>query len=234
MTKVDLYLGSDIGAWVLQQISCEFVERVITLDSNVKKIAENEGFNILEGDANKLEFTPCKFGVSVHYPRIISQPLLLKYTTMYNLHPGYLPWGKGYFPVFWSLWEDKPAGATLHEMILEVDSGPIVDQIQVEYFSYDTGDSLFRRVREAEKQLFLKYWPRILEQRKLPSAVQVKEGSWHSKSQFYQVKRPEQWEAMSSRDIIKLARCLTFDGYSGLELDLQEKSCTLQIKIEGD
>lgn len=171
-------------------------------------------------------------GLSVHYPHIFSAAFLARYRKMYNLHPGYLPWGRGFYPVFWALWEHEPAGATLHEIDAGVDTGPVVAQIRVEYTDSDTGVSLHRRVREAEERLFQEYWPRIASGEALPATYQQGRGAYHSKAQFFERKRPADWRTMSAEDLLRLARALAFPGHSGLEIDVNGQRMEVSVRID--
>jgi methionyl-tRNA formyltransferase len=215
---VDLYLGSDMGLWVLDQIESDAVRQAITFDEGIAAKAESHGIRVLRGNANSIPFVPADIGLSVHYPRLLKPHLIAQYRKLYNLHPGYLPWGRGYYPVFWALWERTPAGATLHEITAGIDEGPIVAQVNVEYGVDDTGETLFQRVRMAEKLLFCEYWQRIITGEQLPSFLQTDLGSYHTKQEFFALKQNCDWSNMTAEDLIRLIRCLTFSGYSGLEV----------------
>ena len=189
MTKVDLLLGSDLGLWVLETVNPEYISCVFTLDLNIAALAARYGIEVFTDNVNQVVFEPSNISLSVHYPRIIQLPLLKRYKKIYNLHPGYLPWGRGYYPVFWAIWEQSPAGATLHEISAEIDEGSVVVQRKVEQFPNDTGGSLFERVRETEKDLFLELWPRIIAGEILPTSPQNGTGIYHSKRDFFDLKQ---------------------------------------------
>lgn len=230
MNTVDLYLGGDLGLWALQQVSVELVGQVFTRDEDIFQPSRSRGLRAWQENANNLSFKPSEIAFSVHYPIILKEGLIAKYRKLYNLHPGYLPWGRGYYPIFWALWEQTPAGATLHEMNARLDEGPIVSQIQVEYYPDDTGGSLFRRVREAEKTLFNEYWPKIIAGDFIPSHHQPKGGTYHSKEEFFELKKRSNWNTMSSHDLVRLIRCLTFPGYTGVEITLGQHKFELHLE----
>ena len=146
LKSIDLFLGSDIGYWALDHLDLSKVMNVFTIDDQIYLHAESLGLSVSMKNANLVEFIPSNIGFSIHYPRIIKPHLISQYKKLYNIHPGYLPWGRGYYPIFWALFEQTPCGITIHEITEGVDEGPIVMQREVEYFSYDTGDSLYRRV----------------------------------------------------------------------------------------
>jgi methionyl-tRNA formyltransferase len=235
---IDLYLGSNIGIWVLEEVwrDKKNIGNIITLDKEIAKIANNFGSEVIDSkNINNITFETSYFGFSVHYPKLIKKHLITKYKKLYNLHPSYLPWGKGYYPVFWALWEGSPAGATLHEIDQNIDTGNIVEQIKVDYCDFDTGYSLFQRVRESEKILFKKYWSQLLKKEIPPSFTQVGEGSFHTKKEFFKLKRNCEYENIKGVDLIRLIRYLTFEGYTGLEIILNNQKFELSLrKIDSD
>lgn len=231
MKKVDLYLGGDLGIWTLENVSTEFITRVFTADEAIADIAVSYNIGVETSNPNFIDFQPSEIGFSVHYPVIFKAEIISKYSKIYNLHPGYLPWGRGYYPIFWALWEEAPAGATLHEINIGIDEGSIVDQTQVEYSPIDTGGSLFEIVRQAEKDLFLKYWSMIIKGKKIPAYPQPEGGSYHTKKEFLNFKQNANWESMNGRDLIKLIRCLTFPRYTGLEINLGSKKFGLHLEL---
>jgi methionyl-tRNA formyltransferase len=231
LKKIDLYLGGQIGLWALRQVPPQHISRVFTLDTGIVEAARSLEIEAWDYDVNTTESIQGEIGFSVHYPRILRPHLIERYRKIYNLHPGYLPWGRGFYPVFWALWEQTPAGATLHEITAEVDEGPIVAQIQVKYYSHDTGGSLHERVREAEEKLFLDYWPRILKGESLAAIPQLThKGSYHTKKEFFMLKEHAPLESLGGEELLRLIRCLTFPGFSGLVVLAGEKKFDVRFE----
>jgi methionyl-tRNA formyltransferase len=42
-----------------------------------------------------------------------------------NVHPTYLPWGRGIYPILWAAYEGTPQGASIHQIDPGIDSGPV-------------------------------------------------------------------------------------------------------------
>jgi methionyl-tRNA formyltransferase len=218
--KVDLFLDGDLGLWALNQVQKEQVGIVFTTDNDLFDNADKKDFVVLLDDPNHLQFISSQRAISIHYKRILNRSVLGQYEKTFNLHPSYLPWGRGYYPIFWALWENTPAGATLHEMMEQVDQGPIVEQINVEYETYETGYDLFLRIREAEKKLFLKFFPKIASGDLIVSYAQSEEGTYHTKKDFFSLKEDIDWKSLSADSFIKLVRYLTFPGFPGFSIEL--------------
>jgi folate-dependent phosphoribosylglycinamide formyltransferase PurN len=194
----DLLIGGTLGGWALGHADPADVAQVVTDDPTLARAAAALGLAVRHDH----EYEPSGRALSVHYKRILPAALIARYEGIWNLHPGLLPWGRGMYPVFWALWEGTPAGATLHELVEALDAGPIVAQTEVPVLPDDTGGSLHARVQQAEKDLFAAYWPRIVAGEALPSTPQSGAGSYHTLSEFLELKE----HGTGAR----LARCLQF------------------------
>jgi methionyl-tRNA formyltransferase len=213
-------LGSAIGKRVLDLVDSGSISHIWTDDHQIAAKAVDAGIR-LHGTFE----TPCHeaapaVAMSVHFPRILNERVLASYDFALNLHPGLLPFGRGWYPVFWALLDEEPAGATLHLMTNAVDGGPVVDQTEVPYTRTDTGASLHDRVQEAEIELFHRWWPRIATGERPPSRPQRPGGSFHSKRDFEQRRSLSDLDAISAEELVRLARCLTFPGFPGLIVDI--------------
>lgn len=221
--KVDFFIDGDLGLWALEQVTKDHIGTVFTTDGDIFNVASKRGFEVIQDNPNHLQYTPSQRAISVHYKKILGSSVLGCYQKAYNIHPGYLPWGRGYYPIFWALWENTPAGATLHEMVEQVDRGPIVQQIKIDYGIYETGYEVFTRVREAEKKLFLKIFPKIVSGDDISSYIRTEEGSYHTKKDFLDLKQQIDWKLLSADSFVKLVRYLTFPSFSGFTIELDEQ-----------
>ncbi|MDQ3979267.1 MAG: hypothetical protein M3314_06935 [Actinomycetota bacterium] len=229
---VDLYLGGDLGQWVLGQLGPARVLTVFTLDDEITEAADRLGLDRRRDPPDPDDVANGAVAFCVHYPKIFPSALIARYRRMYNLHPGYLPWGRGFYPVFWALWEQTPAGATLHEITEGLDKGPVVKQVRVAYGPADTGASLHRRVREAERQIFQEVWPRIaggeLPPARPPSTEEA--GSYHAKAEFHTLREQADISVMTVPDLLRLVRSFTFPGFPGLVVRLGDRRFELRLE----
>ena len=92
---------------------------------------------------------------------IFKQDLLDKVKNSLNIHPSYLPYGRGRDPVVWAIRTRSPAGVTLHEINDQVDGGDIWYQEEVPYKLPITGNNLYQKVINACIRLFKVHWPKI-------------------------------------------------------------------------
>lgn len=208
-----------MGLWALRNVDLTDVGLVFAGDQAVREECAALGIGARVRSDPDPGSGHRGIGISVHYPKVLTHDQIAGFDALYNLHPGYLPWGRGYYPVFWALWEGSPAGCTFHEVVEHLDRGPIVDQIQVPYSAADTGGSLFARVRQAERELFIRAWGKALDGSLPRGSPQTADGTYHTKRDFFALKRCEDWSARSGEELLRLIRCLTFPGVPGLEIE---------------
>ncbi len=208
--SIDLLVGGTLGAWALQHAPVASVRQVVSRDDELIALAARLGHDVFAGDPHGAGFAPGRAALSVHFPLILDAALIARYGgAIWNLHPGLLPWGRGMYPVFWALWEGTPAGATLHELTVGLDAGPIVEQRSVAALPSDTGGLLHGRVQAAERELFETWLPRLAGGERPHATPQPPGGSYHALAEFEHLRDEGRYEVpRSERE--RLARCLTF------------------------
>lgn len=209
---VELLVGSEMGRWTVGRVDPVSVVRVVTTDEEATRVARRRGIPVATRP------TGAAIGLSVHYPLVLSDQELRGYGSIYNLHPGYLPWGRGHFPLVWAIWLGEPAGATLHHLVRRLDGGPLVDQRRLEVEPGENAYELYQRLSDLERSMFDEWWPRIASGRALPERPQPSGGSYHDKAEF-QTLLATDIRGMSPRDIDRLRRALYFPGRPGLRVD---------------
>ncbi len=80
-----------------------------------------------------------------------------------NMHDGLLPHNRGRMACAWPLLDGTPAGVTLHEMVPELDAGPILAQQSMPIFPDDTAMTVYERQIAIAFDLFTDSWPKITE-----------------------------------------------------------------------
>lgn len=100
--------------------------------------------------------------LSIHFPEILPDLWLRAFRRgCVNLHPAFLPWGRGWHTPTWAILDGTPIGASLHYMTPELDAGDIIDQQRVVVSPKDTAHTLYQRVLRAEYDLFVRTWPAL-------------------------------------------------------------------------
>ena len=91
--------------------------------------------------------------LSIHCKQIFPKELI-KAVKCINIHPGYNPINRGWYPQVFAIINDLPVGATIHEIDEELDYGKIIARDFVDKRIYDTSLSLYEKITQKEMELF--------------------------------------------------------------------------------
>jgi len=89
---------------------------------------------------------------SIHSKQIFPE-VLVNSIPCINVHPGYNPYNRGWYPQVFAIIENNIIGATIHLMDKELDHGDIIARKVVRKYTWDTSESLYNRILEAEIEL---------------------------------------------------------------------------------
>ena len=105
-------------------------------------------------DQKDIDFIKLNYDLifSIHCKQIFPSELVSNLKCV-NIHPGYNPINRGWYPQVFSIINNLPIGATIHEIDEKLDHGKIIDRVLVEKSSYDTSDSLYNKIIHEELKL---------------------------------------------------------------------------------
>lgn len=147
-----------------------------------------------------------------------------------NLHPGYLPKNRGWYPNIWPIVDGTQAGVTLHLIDKGADTGPIIAQEKTTINPTDTAESLYEKQQKQLVGLFKKTW---IELKKdgieiIPQADD--EATYHYKNDLYNDIEIDLEKLYKARDLINLFRSRSFKD-KGLAYFVEDGE-KINIKIE--
>jgi len=154
-------------------------------------------------------------GISVLFDHIL-QPDMLDIFPLgcLNLHPALLPHNRGQYPNVWSIVDGSPAGTTLHFMDNGIDTGDIVAQRSIPVESYDTGETLYRRLEAASLELFKQSWP-IVRNGQATRTPQRGAASYHRTQDVDSIDLIDLDATTTARKLIDRLRARTFPPHPG-------------------
>lgn len=148
-----------------------------------------------------------------------------------NVHPGYLPDGRGFYPNVWSIIEDRPAGATIHYMDSGIDTGPIIARKMVEKQFDDNAAALYKRIETASIQLFKNIWPDIESGSVTTTQQSKEEGAFHSQADFEKLCRLDPDATYTVREMIDRLRALTHPPHENAVISIDGDSYHVEISL---
>jgi dTDP-4-amino-4,6-dideoxyglucose formyltransferase len=155
--------------------------------------------------------------ISLHCKQIFPKHLL-ESALCINIHPGYIPDNRGWYPQVFSIINGKPLGASIHVMTEEIDFGNVIAQKEVPIFSWDTSESAYNRVLEAECALLKEHLRAILA-RSFDAIRPTQKGNINSKKDFECLCRIDLELIASYRQVIDHLRALSHGGHLNAYFD---------------
>lgn len=129
-----------------------------------------------------------------------------------NVHPGYNPYNRGWYPQVFGILNKEPVGVTIHRMDSQLDHGPILFQEKVPIYPTDTSYDVYLRIQELEATMLKKHLPAILRGDYIEQ-VMCEEGSIHYKKDFEALCKIDLNKKATYGEVIDHLRAMTFKGY---------------------
>lgn len=135
-------------------------------DKSITSILAHHGHTILNW-ADKVTL-PLIIGEKVDFivsdrPQSLIKQDVLDYlpNKVINLHPAFLPWNRGYHPLYFSVRDDNPSGNSIHYIDIGIDTGDIIEREEIYFSEDDTLRTAYDKLRDAMVEMFAKAWPKI-------------------------------------------------------------------------
>ena len=158
-------------------------------------------------------------------------PSLVNNIKCINVHPGFNPYNRGWYPQVFSIIYDLPIGATIHEIDEKLDNGLIIDRVQVHKNTWDTSLDLYERVVKAEIELLKINLPKILEG-KYPVVKPEFSGKTYLKKDFKKLLKIDLEEKNSYKHMINRLRALSHGDYNNCFYIDPDTGKKIFVKIE--
>lgn len=125
-----------------------------------------------------------------------------------NIHPGFNPFNKGWYPGVFSIANGLPAGATIHEIDSKIDNGPIIAQKRIVILPEDTSGTVYPKIIQAEYEL-LEEWFMPMLTGKYKTFSPQEAGNLNFKKDYYALQEIDLDEQLSAKQLIDRLRALT-------------------------
>ncbi len=145
--------------------------------------------------------------ISIHCKQLFPIKLIQEVKCI-NVHPGYNPVNRGWYPQVFAIINDFEVGATIHEIDKEIDNGKIIVREKVMKYQYDTSITLYNRIIDKEIDLLKKNIRNILMDN-YKSFEPENEGNLFVKKDFNKLCSINLNEKTTMRNAINKLRALT-------------------------
>ena len=149
--------------------------------------------------------------LSIHCKQLFPNNLL-KMVRCINVHPGYNPYNRGWYPQVFSIINKEIIGATIHEIDEKLDHGPIICREKVILNSWDTSLTLYQKIVDKEISLLKRFINKIITN-DYKTVVPEIEGNLYLKKDFNNLCSLDLNEKLTMGEAIDKLRALTHGEY---------------------
>ena len=167
--------------------------------------------------------------ISLHARQVFPDKLV-KGIRCVNIHPGYNPNNRGWFPHVFSIINGLPMGVTIHEMDESIDHGPIVVQEKLVANSWDDSSAIYKRLIKMELKLIKENIVKIIEH-DYTAKIPETEGNLNFKSDFEKLCKIDLNEKDSFENLANRLRALTHEDYKNAYFIDKTSNKKVYVKI---
>ena len=167
--------------------------------------------------------------VSYHCRQLFPKEIISKVRCV-NIHLGFNPHNKGWYPGVFSISNGLPAGATIHEIDEKIDNGPIIARKQIEILPEDVSGTVYPKIIQAEYGL-LEQWFMPMITGDYETFSPSKKGNLNYKKDYYALQELDMNEQVKTGELINRLRALTRPHFKmpTLLMSKQETECMFQL-----
>ncbi len=176
-------------------------------------------------------FSRYELFLSLHCKQLFP-PTLVKNHRCINVHPGFNPYNRGWYPQVFSILNKYPAGVTIHEIDEQLDHGPVILRRQVPVYSWDTSLDVYTRIQKMEVELLKESLPVLLSGAYRTFQPET-EGNVNLEKDFKTLCRLEPDQKLTWQEAIDFLRAMTFQGYRNAYFyDKEGNKVFVEIRLE--
>lgn len=167
--------------------------------------------------------------MSLHCKQIFPSKLVNSLKCI-NVHPGFNPYNRGWFPQVFSILNKMNCGVTIHYMDEQLDHGKVLFQEKVDMYDWDTSMSLYNRIQDKELDLLQRNLYDILT--KNIEGFEVGEGNINTLNDFKRLCEIDLDEKITMGKAIDKLRALTHGEYKNAYFMSGNKKIYIKLVLE--
>ena len=167
--------------------------------------------------------------ISLHCKQIFPRKLVNSVKCI-NVHPGFNPYNRGWYPQVFSIINKLDCGVTIHYIDEYLDHGRVLFQEKVKMYDWDTSLSLYNRIQEKEVELLKENLYEILT--KDLRGIEVEEGNLNTLKDFNKLCEINLNEKVTMKEAIDRLRALSHGDYKNAYFISNGEKVFLKLDIE--
>jgi methionyl-tRNA formyltransferase len=187
-------------------------------------------FNLKEN--NDIKFITMNYNLvlSIHCKQLFPKELFGNIKCI-NIHPGYNPINRGWYPQVFAIANNLPTGATIHEIDEKIDHGNIIARSFVNVEIFDTSKTLYDKILSKEIELVRDNLDTILNE-SYDTFLPEEEGQVYLKKDFRQLCELNLNESATTFQIINKLRALSHGSFENAYFIDPESGKKIYVSID--
>ena len=173
--------------------------------------------------------------MSLHCKQLFPEALVTEHMCV-NVHPGYNPYNRGWFPQVFGILNKLPIGVTIHQMDAELDHGSILWQEQLTLRADETSKDVYDRILALEMELLEAHLDDLLTGNYTLTPM-AEEGNINYKQDFERLCEIDLNKPATYGEVIDFLRAMTFAPYDNawfLDDDGKKVYASITLKKEDE
>lgn len=180
---------------------------------------------------DKSIFRSVDFLITVYWPYLIANEIILEVKDTINFHPSLLPHNRGWYPHCHNIINRTQPGVSLHRLCEKVDRGDIFCQKEVDIFSFDTAKDLHERLMDAMIEIFKENWREIAQGKVKPIPQENHIGDYYSKHHFEKLDKIDLEQTVKIGDFLNFLRARSY-GDRGFSFFVDNLGNEIEVNIK--
>jgi methionyl-tRNA formyltransferase len=168
--------------------------------------------------------------ISYHCRQLFPKEIVTKIRCV-NIHPGFNPYNRGWYPGVYSIANGLPTGATIHEIDEKIDNGPIIAQKQITILPEDTSGTVYPKIIQAEYDL-LEEWFMPMIMGSYQTFSPKDEGNLNYKKDYYWLQQLDLDKKLTTKQVIDKLRALTHPPFQNAYYIDQTTGDRIYVSVE--
>ncbi len=170
-----------------------------------------------------------QIAISLHSKQIFPERLV-KSLKCINVHPGFNPYNRGWYPQVFSIINKLDSGVTIHYMDKYLDHGRVLFQEKVKMYDWDTSFTLYNRIQKKEIELLEEKLYFILTEEL--KGIEVEDGNLNTLQDFNELCKIDLNEKLTMKEAIDRLRALTHDKYKNAYFISEGEKVYISLNLE--
>ena len=223
-------LADFFPAFIAQSELCEHV-RLACSPRAPAVVLRNEAFSIVDVRKESARLSrEYQLIISVHCKQLFPESLHERVECI-NIHPGYNPETRGWFPQVWAIARGVRAGFTVHRIDAEIDHGDVIDRFVIPIRIWDTSKTAYDRILSAEIAWISKNFRRLVEGDYATCKLEQK-GHLYTKKDFESFCEIDLARIGTFREFYDQLRALSFDGHKNAYFIDPESGAKIFLQLQ--